>query len=35
MRAWLHAGVQPGQGVGDLPMRGMLLAQRAHRKTPG
>ena len=35
MRTWLHASVQPGEGVGDLPVRGMLLAQRAHRTTPG
>ncbi len=35
MRAWLHVSVQPGEGVGDLPVRWMLLAQRAHRTTPG
>jgi len=24
MRAWLHVIVQPGEGVGDLPVRWML-----------
>ena len=35
MRRWLHAGVQPGERVGDLPVRRMRGTQRAHLTTPG